>query len=95
MTEFITRFTAQQKWFIDGMTNQFSGFIDGEPQNLTKEHLFHIISYCMERFCESELLIEINKRWSETPYEPEIFNDLYDELFEQDEDFFVSLSEHP
>ena len=27
MTEFITRLTDAEKWLIDGMTNQFTGYI--------------------------------------------------------------------
>ena len=95
MTEFITRFTPQQMWFIDGMTNQFSGYFDGEIENLSREHLFHIISYCMDRFSELQLTSEINHRWETETDRDGIFQDLYDNFFDDDRDFFNNLSQHP
>ena len=92
MTEFITRFTPQQKWFIDGMTNQFSGYFDGEIESLSKEQLLHIIAYCMDSFSDYNLISEINNRWENEPDRDGIFQDLYDNLFDEDRDFFDDLS---
>lgn len=95
MTEFITRFTPQQMWFIDGMTNQFSGYYDDDVRILSREQLFHIISYCMDKFSELQFTTEMNYRWKTHTNRNGIFQDLYDNLFDEDRDFFVNLSQHP
>jgi hypothetical protein len=95
MTEFITRLTDDEKWFIDGMTEQFCGLISpyAEQSDITTENLFHIINFCLTRFKDTKgLQFEMLQRWKiEGEYSDGIFQDFYDKFFEEHQDFFQGL----
>jgi hypothetical protein len=99
MTEFITRLTEAEKWFIDGMTNQFTGYLstdeyDAEPSDITTDNLFHIINFCLTRFTDVKgFQLDINRKWILNEDKDAIFQDYYDNFFNEYEDFFQSLSE--
>jgi hypothetical protein len=99
MTEFITRLTDAEKWFIDGMTNQFTGYIstldyDAEPSDISTDNLFHIINFCLTRFTDVHgLQLNIQSRWeTEGPQSDGIYQDYYDNFFDEYEDFFEGLA---
>jgi hypothetical protein len=98
MTEFITRLTESEKWFIDGMTNQFTGYLstddhDGEPSDITTDNLFHIINFCLTRFTDVKgFQLDINRRWILNEDKDAIFQDYYDNFFNEYEDFFQELA---
>ena len=98
MTEFITRLTEAEKWFIDGMTNQFTGYLstgeyDAEPSDITTDNLFHIINFCLTRFTDVKgFQLDINRRWILNEDKDAIFQDYYDNFFNEYEDFFQELA---
>jgi hypothetical protein len=99
MTEFITRFSEADKWFIDGMTNQFLGLIsdddkDAEWSDVSTTSLFHMISLYMELRSQLRIKSWILQRWTQDPRGDGIFQDIYDEIFEDYNDFFVELAKY-
>jgi hypothetical protein len=98
MTEFITRLTEAEKWFIDGMTNQFTGYLftdeyDAEPSDITTDNLFHIINFCLTRFTDVKgFQLDINRQWILNEDKDGIFQNYYDNFFNEYEDFFEILA---
>jgi hypothetical protein len=98
MTEFIARLTEAEKWFIDGMTNQFTGYLstdehDAEPSDITTDNLFQIINFCLTKFTRVKgLQLKINRRWILNEDKDGIYQDIYDQLYNSNRSFFEILA---
>jgi hypothetical protein len=97
MTELSKRFNDYDNWFIDGMTNQFLGHIsfeewDAELSDISTENLFKIISLYSE--LRGRYITEISQRWLEDPKGDGIYQDFYDEIFDEYQEFFEQLAEN-
>ena len=90
MNELFDRFTEGERYFMDGMTNVFTGMVGGEiePSELSTTTLFHIFNFCVHRLSESrKLQLQIYLRYKQGLH----MEDIYEELFDTYEDFFEDL----
>lgn len=98
MTELLNRFTEAEKWFIDGLCNQFLGDLtnelnrDAELEDISIYSLLEIIELFNNIKFQYKEVIE--QRWLEEPKADGIYQDLYDLTFTDFEDFFVQLAEN-
>jgi hypothetical protein len=99
MTEFIERLTEAEKWFIDGMTNQFTGDIstdeyDADVSDISTKNLYKIIDFCLDQFTNVKgLQLQINRKWILEENKDGIYQDWYDLLYESNNKFFQDLAE--
>jgi len=98
MTELLNRFTEAEKWYIDGLCNQFLGDLsnqldrDAELEDISLHSLLQIIELFNDIKGQHKEVIE--QRWLEEPMGDGIYQDLYDLTFTAFEDFFVQLAEN-
>lgn len=99
MTEILKRFNDYDKWFIDGLTNQMCGYyseenFDCQPKDIPFQTLIKIMDFYV-RTCEDNIFFRlvIETRWNDCEDKDGIFQDLYDDIFEEYDDFFFELSQ--
>jgi hypothetical protein len=99
MTEILKRFNDEDKWFIDGLTNQMCGYysdenFDCEPENIPFQTLIKIMELYVQ-ICEDNIFfrLDVENRWEYVKDKDGIFQDLYDDIFEEYNDFFIELSQ--
>jgi hypothetical protein len=99
MTELLKRFSDCDKYFIDGLTNQMCGYysdgdFDCEPENIPTTTLVTIIRFYVQ-LCEQDPLFHniIQSRWDYITNKDGIFQDFYDHIFDEYEQFFSDLSQ--
>lgn len=100
MTELIKRFTDADKYFIDGMVNTMCGYysnneFDCEPENIPIRVLIEIMDFYIDTISQNIMLYElIQIRWKTQDNKDEIYQDLYDLIFEKYNPLFETLSEN-
>jgi hypothetical protein len=99
MTELLKRFSDCDKYFIDGLTNQMCGYysnseFDCESESLPISTLISIIGLYVQ-LCEQDPFFHntIETRWHYMTNKDGIFQDFYDEIFDENEEFFSELSQ--
>jgi hypothetical protein len=99
MTELLKRFSDCDRYFIDGLTNQMCGYysndkLDCEPENLPIQTLISIMGFYVE-LCEQNIFFRqiIEARWDYITNKDGIYQDLYDDIFNENKIFFFDLSQ--
>lgn len=99
MTELLKRFPDYDRYFIDGLTNQMCGYysndeFDCEPENIPFQTLVTIMRFYVQLREQNILLgLEIKMRWDTNTDKDGIFQDLYDDIFDKNKEFFFELSQ--